>query len=117
MNEVHETETLSTATDHHRSIDRMACSLRSGRSLGLLQFSTIRYLEPSVSASLKTGGKLKYSKLYDAAEKSEQVWIEKIKDQLEQNLRTGQPLRFDWFREKKLGDKRLFYSERTKFPN
>ncbi|MEK6921921.1 MAG: hypothetical protein AABX82_08580, partial [Nanoarchaeota archaeon] len=50
-----------------------------------------------------------FSKLYAAAEKSEQEWIEKIKDHLEQNLRTGQPLRFDWFREKKFGDKRLFY--------
>lgn len=50
-----------------------------------------------------------FSKLYDAAEKVEQDWIDKIKDHLGQNLRTGQPLRFDWFREKKLGDKRLFY--------
>ena len=50
-----------------------------------------------------------FSKLYDAAEKSEQDWIDKIKDQLEQNLRIGKPLRFDWFREKKFGDKRLFY--------
>jgi mRNA-degrading endonuclease RelE of RelBE toxin-antitoxin system len=57
-----------------------------------------------------------FSKLFDAADKQEQEWIEKIKDQLAENLRVGKPLRFDWFREKKLGDKRLFYlvNEHTK---
>lgn len=50
-----------------------------------------------------------FTKLYDAAEKTEQIWIDKIKDQLEENLLTGKPLQFAWFREKKLGDKRLFY--------
>ncbi len=33
----------STATDHHRSIDRIACSLRSGRSLGLIKLCSIHY--------------------------------------------------------------------------
>ncbi len=50
-----------------------------------------------------------FTKLYYVAEKAEQEWIEKIKDQLQQNLHTGKPLSFDWFREKKLKDKRLFY--------
>lgn len=50
-----------------------------------------------------------FSKLYDAAEKREQEWIEKMKDQLAENLRVGKPLQFDWLREKKLDNKRLFY--------
>ncbi|HLD96785.1 MAG TPA: hypothetical protein VI934_00395 [Candidatus Nanoarchaeia archaeon] len=50
-----------------------------------------------------------FSKLYDAAEKSEREWIDGIKDHLMENLRVGKPLRYDWFREKKLGVKRLFY--------
>jgi mRNA-degrading endonuclease RelE of RelBE toxin-antitoxin system len=50
-----------------------------------------------------------FSKLYEAAEKREQEWIEKIKDQLTENLRVGKPLRFDWLREKRLGNKRLFF--------
>lgn len=57
-----------------------------------------------------------FSELYEACEKSEQEWIEKIKDQLAQNLRVGKPLHYDWFREKKLGNKRLYYliNESTK---
>ena len=57
-----------------------------------------------------------FSKLYDAAERVEQEWIEKIKDQLAENLRVGKPLHYDWFREKKFGNKRLFYliNEETK---
>ena len=50
-----------------------------------------------------------FSKLYTASEKSEQQWIDKIKYQLAEKLNTGKPLKYDWFREKKLGNKRLFY--------
>jgi len=50
-----------------------------------------------------------FSKLFDAAEKREQEWIDGIRDQLSENLRIGKPLRFDWFREKKLGNVRLYY--------
>ncbi len=50
-----------------------------------------------------------FFKFYDASEKVEKEWIDKIKDQLIQELRVGKPLRFDWFREKKLGNKRLFF--------
>ena len=59
---VFNTFSLSKATDHHRSIDRMACScgkvqsLRScmvaGRSLGLLKFSTIKIIVLLVIALL-----------------------------------------------------------------
>ena len=50
-----------------------------------------------------------FSKLYDACDHQEQSWINKIKDQLVGNLRVGKPLRYDWFREKKYDNKRLFY--------
>jgi|SRR3989344_2283606 len=50
-----------------------------------------------------------FLRLYGASEKVEQQWIEKIKDQLKENLHVGQPLRFDWFREKRFGGKRLYY--------
>ena len=50
-----------------------------------------------------------FTKLYETLEKSEREWVEKIKDQLMGNLEVGKPLRYDWFREKKLGKKRLYY--------
>ncbi len=50
-----------------------------------------------------------FSQLYEACEKIERGWIDKMKDQLRENLLVGQPLRFNWFREKKLGNKRLYY--------
>ncbi len=50
-----------------------------------------------------------FSKLYDASDARERQWIDKIKDSLRENLGVGKPLRFDWFREKKFGNKRLFY--------
>lgn len=50
-----------------------------------------------------------FSKLCDTMEKEEKEWVDKIKVQLKDNPNVGQPLRFDWFREKKFGDKRLYY--------
>ena len=50
-----------------------------------------------------------FSKLYGAMEKVEQEWVDKIKLQLIENPQVGKPLRFDWFREKKFGDKRMYY--------
>ena len=50
-----------------------------------------------------------FSKLIEASEKNEQIWIEKMKTQLKENLAVGKPLRYEWFREKKFGNKRLFY--------
>ena len=50
-----------------------------------------------------------FSKLYGAMEKVEQDWVAKIKQQLTENPKLGKPLRFDWFREKKLGNKRMYY--------
>lgn len=42
-------------------------------------------------------------------EKDEVEWIGRIKDQIKSNLLVGKPLRFSWFREKKLCNMRLFY--------
>jgi hypothetical protein len=50
-----------------------------------------------------------FTQIYNAAEKAEQDWIEKMKDQLEKELKIGKPLRFYWFREKKYKEKRLFF--------
>jgi len=50
-----------------------------------------------------------FSKLYDVMEKAEKEWVDKIKIQLIENSQTGKPLRFDWFSEKKFGDKRMYY--------
>ena len=50
-----------------------------------------------------------FSKLYKSMEIMERGWVDKIKLQLKENPDVGKPLRFDWFREKKYGDKRLYY--------
>ena len=50
-----------------------------------------------------------FSKLYEVMEKVEQEWVDKIKRQLIENPQVGKPLRFDWFREKKFGNKRMYY--------
>jgi mRNA-degrading endonuclease RelE of RelBE toxin-antitoxin system len=49
-----------------------------------------------------------FRKLFKTLDGTEQQWIAKIKVQLEENP-TGKPLRFDWFREKKFLNKRLFF--------
>lgn len=50
-----------------------------------------------------------FSKLCGTLEKMEQEWIDKIRNQLMDSLDVGKQLRYDWFREKKLGNKRLYY--------
>lgn len=50
-----------------------------------------------------------FSKLYKSMEMIERIWADKIKLQLKENPDVGKPLRFDWFREKKFSDKRLYY--------
>lgn len=49
-----------------------------------------------------------FEELFYALDKSEQIWIEKIKKNLEENP-TGKILHFSWFREKKYLNKRLYY--------
>ena len=50
-----------------------------------------------------------FSKLYEVMEEEEKEWAYKIKLQLANNPGVGKPLKFDWFREKKFGNKRLYY--------
>lgn len=50
-----------------------------------------------------------FSKICDASDNTVQRWIEKVKDQLSENLYLGRPLHFSWFREKKFGVWRVFY--------
>ncbi len=50
-----------------------------------------------------------FSRLFDALEKKEKEWLKKVIQQLKENSKVGKPLRFEWFREKKLGGKRLYY--------
>jgi len=49
-----------------------------------------------------------FKTLYYSLEKDEQRWIDKIKKNLE-GYPTGKILRYSWFREKKYGNKRLYY--------
>ena len=50
-----------------------------------------------------------FSRLFETLEKKEKEWIKKVIRQLKENSDVGKPLKFDWFREKKLGGKRLHY--------
>ncbi|MFC1648363.1 hypothetical protein ACFL1B_02780 [Nanoarchaeota archaeon] len=50
-----------------------------------------------------------FSKAIESIEKDEKEWIEKIRCQLQNNLFIGKPLRFQWLREKRYHNKRLFF--------
>ena len=50
-----------------------------------------------------------FSRLFDTLERVEQDWIKKVAQQLRENFLVGKPLKFNWFREKKFGGKRLYY--------
>jgi len=50
-----------------------------------------------------------FTKLFLSLNRKEQEWIIKVSKQLKSNLEVGKPLGFIWFREKKLGNKRLYY--------
>ena len=50
-----------------------------------------------------------FSRLFETLEKREQDWIKKVVLQLKENFLIGKPLKFNWFREKKFGGKRLYY--------
>ena len=49
-----------------------------------------------------------FSKLCKDSDKTIQLWVEKVKDQLAVNIFIGKPLHFEWFREKKFGSWRVF---------
>ncbi len=50
-----------------------------------------------------------FSELYAKLDATEKEWIGKMVDQLKANIGVGKPLVFDWLREKKFGNKRLFF--------
>ncbi len=50
-----------------------------------------------------------FTEIFESSDESEQEWINKIKDQLYHSLDVGKVLKYDWFREKKLKSKRLFF--------
>src|SRR3989344_219337 len=50
-----------------------------------------------------------FGKIFEALDVFEQNWIRKVVGQLKANPVAGKPLGFEWFREKKLGGKRLYY--------
>lgn len=49
-----------------------------------------------------------FKKLFETLDRDEQNWIKKINENLEESI-TGKPLRFNWFREKKYLNKRLYF--------
>jgi len=49
-----------------------------------------------------------FDKIFSALDKTEQEWIIKTKEKLEENP-TGKILKFSWFKEKKYLNKRLYY--------
>ena len=50
-----------------------------------------------------------FSELSEELDGREVIWMKKMKAQLRESLLVGKPLRCEWFREKKFGNKRLFY--------
>jgi len=50
-----------------------------------------------------------FTKLYESLSEREKLWIDKMILQLKSNSSAGKPLKFEWFREKKFEDKRLYY--------
>lgn len=57
-----------------------------------------------------------FTKIFESMSKDEQEWIQKMKAQITINPKVGDPLRFGWFREKKHGDKRLYFIISMKTP-
>lgn len=49
-----------------------------------------------------------FNKLYSTLSKNEQLWTSKMRDSLEESP-TGKILHFEWFREKKYLNKRLYF--------
>ena len=50
-----------------------------------------------------------FLQVYESLDSLDRQWINKIKIQLVENPFSGKPLGYKWFREKKLGDKRLYF--------
>ncbi len=57
-----------------------------------------------------------FSRIFETLTGKEREWIRKMKSQLKANPKAGKPLHFDWFREKKFENKRLYYIISMKKP-
>lgn len=50
-----------------------------------------------------------FSEALKECNSDEFAWIERVKDQLRENLRVGDALRFQWLREKRFKGRRVYY--------
>ena len=50
-----------------------------------------------------------FTKIFDSVTEKERDWIQKMKEQIKLNPKAGKALHFDWFREKKFENKRLYF--------
>lgn len=57
-----------------------------------------------------------FSRIFDTLTGKERNWIRKMKLQLKVNPKAGKPLGFEWFREKKFENKRLYFVISLKKP-
>jgi len=57
-----------------------------------------------------------FTKIFDSITEKERDWIRKMKGQLKLNPKAGKALHFDWFREKKFENKRLYFIVSMKKP-
>ena len=57
-----------------------------------------------------------FTKIFDSATEKEREWVGKMKEQIKINPKTGKALHFDWFREKKFENKRLYFIISMKKP-
>ncbi len=57
-----------------------------------------------------------FSKIFESLTEKEKEWVNKMKSQMKTNPKTGKLLHFEWFREKKFGNKRLYFIISMKKP-
>lgn len=50
-----------------------------------------------------------FSRVFESLDSDEKQWIIKMLAQIKGNPRAGKPLKYNWFREKKFKDKRLYF--------
>ena len=57
-----------------------------------------------------------FTMIFNSVTEKERDWIRKMKEQIKINPKTGKALHFDWFREKKFENKRLYFIVSIKKP-
>ncbi|MFH1834667.1 MAG: hypothetical protein ABH851_00595 [Methanobacteriota archaeon] len=78
------------------------------QSFGRRHIFMLKYLKTNLMEKFEVYATDSFNKLFATLTDSEQDWIKKIKEQLEEHP-TGKPLHYSWFREKKYLNKRLYY--------